>query len=173
MTQYDNLLKEGQNDAEPLFSQLENQLRTFISDKQISNPVFVGIETGGAWIAKRLHDRLKPKTPLGTLNISFYRDDFSQGGLHPQVSGSCLLTSIENQEVILIDDVLMTGRTIRAAMNELFDFGRPKHIYFVALIDIGRRELPIHPDVCAININLLPHQSVKLIGPSPLNLIIE
>ena len=91
------------------------------------NLVMIGIHTGGTWIANELYKRLNLSTPLGELDISFYRDDFTQNGLHPQVKSSDL-PDIEGKTIILVDDVIMSGRTIRAAMNELFDYGRPEKI---------------------------------------------
>jgi len=113
----------------------------------LDETVMVGIHSAGVWVAQRLHDLLKIKEPLGKLNISFYRDDFSRIGLHPQIKPSKLPFTLENKHIILVDDVLYTGRTIRAAMNELFDFGRPASITLAVLIDRGHRELPIEAQV--------------------------
>ena len=124
--------------------------------------LIIGIHSGGAWIAEHLHQILGNKNPLGMLDISFYRDDFTQIGLNPQVKSSDLPESIEDQQIILVDDVLHTGRTIRAAMNELFDYGRPKSISLAVLLDREGRQLPIQADVCGMNIHLAPHQQVKL-----------
>ncbi|MCL4108246.1 UNVERIFIED_CONTAM: hypothetical protein GTU68_065274 [Idotea baltica] len=107
----------------------------------------VGIHSAGVWVAERLHQSLKIEEPLGKLNINFYRDDFSRIGLHPQIKPSELPFSLENKHIILVDDVLFTGRTIRAAMNELFDFGRPASITLAVLIDRGNRELPVEANV--------------------------
>jgi pyrimidine operon attenuation protein/uracil phosphoribosyltransferase len=106
----------------------------------------VGIHTGGVWIAERLHALLKSPQPVGTLDISFYRDDFSRIGLHPQVKPSNLPFDVEGRDILLIDDVLHSGRTVRAAMNELFDYGRPASIRLAVLVDRGGHELPIRPD---------------------------
>lgn len=131
--------------------------------------VMIGIHTGGAWVAEQLHHQLNLNSELGLLDISFYRDDFTQKGLHPQVKSS-QLSDIENKTVILVDDVIMSGRTIRAAMNELFDYGRPKQIILACLLDAGNRELPIQADVVGEKINLAPDQRIKLSGPQPLAL---
>jgi len=155
--------------AEQLCEQLANQLQTLIQEKQIDTPFLVGIRTGGAWIADRLQQKLQLEEP-GILDISFYRDDFSQRGLAPQVKGSDLPDSIEDRHIILVDDVIMSGRTIRAAMNELFDFGRPASIHLVTLLDVGRRQLPIQPDLCAAQLELNDDQAIKLTGPEPLEL---
>ncbi|MBA4141518.1 MAG: bifunctional pyr operon transcriptional regulator/uracil phosphoribosyltransferase PyrR [Nitrosospira sp.] len=126
-------------DAEQLLIELAASLRPDITQ----NTALVGIHTGGAWLAEWLHQHLKPSLPLGTLDVSFYRDDFAQIGLHPQVRPSNIPFQVEGSHIILIDDVLYTGRTIRAAINELFDYGRPASIRLAALIDRGGRELPI------------------------------
>lgn len=131
--------------------------------------VMVGIHTGGAWIANQLFKQLDLKTELGLLDISFYRDDFSQKGLHPQVKSS-ELPEIEGKTVILVDDVIMSGRTIRAAMNELFDYGRPKKIILACLLDVGHRELPIQADIIGSHIDRPSDQRIKLSGPEPLSL---
>ena len=124
--------------------------------------LIIGIHSGGAWIAEHLHRVLENPHPLGMLDISFYRDDFTQIGLNPQVKSSDLPESIENRHLLLVDDVLHTGRTIRAAMNELFDYGRPASISLATLVDRKGRQLPIQADVCGMNIYLEPGQQIKL-----------
>lgn len=128
----------------------------------IDNCLLIGIHSGGAWVAEHLHRMLGNPNPLGSLDISFYRDDFTQIGLNPQVKSSDLPDSIEDRDIVLVDDVLHTGRTIRAAMNELFDFGRPRSISLAVLLDREGRQLPIQADVCGMNIHLTPQQQVKL-----------
>ncbi len=128
----------------------------------IDNSLIIGIHSGGAWIAESLHQILDNPYPIGMLDISFYRDDFTQIGLNPQVESSDLPESIEDRDIILVDDVLHTGRTIRAAMNELFDYGRPRSISLAVLLDREGRQLPIQADICGMNIHLAPHQQVKL-----------
>ena len=147
---------------EKMAQQLQNQYMK--NDEDI---VMVGIHSGGAWVAQELHKRLELSSELGSLDISFYRDDFTKNGLNPQVKGS-MLPSIENKTVILVDDVIMSGRTIRAAMNELFDYGRPHKIVLACLLDTGKRELPIQADVVGEVINLKAHERIKLNGPDPL-----
>jgi len=100
----------------------------------------IGIHTGGVWLAQRLHTELALKQPLGTIDVSFYRDDFDSRGLHPKVRPSEIPFEVADVDIILVDDVLHTGRTIRAAMNELFDYGRPRSIRLAALIDRATRE---------------------------------
>jgi len=116
--------------VESLIEKLTQALTPYFSAPE-SQPVIVGIETGGAWIAEQLHQRIAPGTELGRLNISFYRDDFTRKGLHPTVKPSSLPTDIDDKTIILVDDVLQSGRTVRAAMNEIFDYGRPKKILLV------------------------------------------
>jgi pyrimidine operon attenuation protein/uracil phosphoribosyltransferase len=135
-------------------------------------PAVIGILTGGAWIAEHLHKQLQRENiPLGLLNIAFYRDDFTQIGLHPQVTPSELPFTVNDRHIILVDDVLHTGRTIRAAMNEIFDYGRPASITLVTLLDRGHRELPISCDFVGSLVNLPSNKYVKLTGPDPLTLI--
>jgi pyrimidine operon attenuation protein/uracil phosphoribosyltransferase len=126
-------------DAEQLIHALVTQMRPHVTPAT----ALVGILTGGAWVAERLHRELRLAMPLGVLDISFYRDDFSEKGLKHDIRPSEIPFEIEGRDLILVDDVLHTGRTIRAAMNELFDYGRPARIRLAALIDRGGRELPI------------------------------
>lgn len=126
-------------DPEKLLASLAEQIRPAIS----KNTALVGIHTGGAWLAERLQQILSPVLPLGTLDISFYRDDYGKIGLSPKVKPSDIPFDVDEREIILVDDVLYTGRTIRAAMNVLFDYGRPASIRLAALVDRGGRQLPI------------------------------
>jgi pyrimidine operon attenuation protein/uracil phosphoribosyltransferase len=148
-------------------------LTRHLNQRQISEPRFIGIRTGGVWVAQALLDALGRDDTLGVLDVSFYRDDFSQNGLHPQVQPSELPFEIEGQHLVLIDDVLMSGRTIRAALNELFDYGRPASVTLVSLLDLNARELPIRPDVVGATLSLTADQRVKLSGPTPLTLELQ
>lgn len=148
----------GLPDAEALIRRLAEA----IADRLTDRSALVGIHTGGAWVAQKLHALLGPEIPLGTLDIAFYRDDFSRMGLHPQVRPSHIDFPVEGAHIILVDDVLYTGRTVRAAMNELFDFGRPAAIELAVLIDRGGRELPIAPQYVGAVIPLPPHQHIQL-----------
>ena len=154
--------------------QLLEQMYTGISQKlQKLDPeevVMIGIHTGGFWIAEKIYQRLNLPTPLGSLNISFYRDDFTKIGLHPEVKPSQLPAGLDDKHIILIDDVLFTGRTIRAALNEIFDYGRPASVTLAVLLDRGERELPICAEITAQKISLKPDQQIKLTGPEPLQL---
>lgn len=156
-----------------LLETLSSTLQIHLQQRSISDPLMIGIHTGGAWIAHALHQKLQLTQPLGTLNISFYRDDFTRIGMHPQVQPSDLPFDIEDRHIILVDDVLHTGRTIRAALNEIFDYGRPASVTLAVLVDRGGRELPIAADVCAQHLQLEANQHVKLSGPEPLELKVQ
>jgi len=156
-----------------LLAQLADKLRTLLRDKAIHNPLMVGIHTGGAWVATSLYHQLNNSQavfsePLASLDISFYRDDFSRIGMNPKVKPSELLTDVEDRHIVLVDDVLHTGRTIRAAMNELFDYGRPASITLVCLIDRSGRELPLQADIVGLQLDLGEGEHIKLTGPEPL-----
>jgi pyrimidine operon attenuation protein/uracil phosphoribosyltransferase len=157
-------------DIEDTIRGMADRLRALLRDRGISDPLLAGIYTGGVWIAERLHRRLSLRDPLGTLDISFYRDDFTRVGIHPQVRPSHLPVSVDDRHLILVDDVLHTGRTIRAALNEIFDYGRPASIMLATLVERSGRELPIQADVVGLSIELARHEHVKLHGPDPLRL---
>ena len=145
-------------DAEQLLSALTNRMRNGIAP----DSAVVGIHTGGVWLAERLHSDLNLAAPLGTLDVSFYRDDFDKIGLHPQVRPSDIPFKVEGRHIILVDDVLYTGRTIRAAINELFDYGRPASVRLAALIDRGRRELPIAAQYVGVALDLPANKMLAL-----------
>ena len=158
---------------ESLIDNMANEIRTHCENLKYKKPLMIGIQRGGVWVATRLHRKLGYKDPLGELNIAFYRDDFSKIGVHPEVKPSKLSTNIDDRHVILVDDVLHTGRTIRAAMNEIFDFGRPASISLVILIERSGRELPIQADVIGKTITLKQGEHAKLSGPEPMALEIK
>jgi pyrimidine operon attenuation protein/uracil phosphoribosyltransferase len=157
-------------DVGSLLKQMESQLHVYMQARCLNDPTMIGIHTGGAWVAQHLHQALQIAAPLGLLDITFYRDDFTHKGLHPNVQASELPVNLEDRHVILVDDVIQSGRTIRAAMNEIFDYGRPASITLATLISLPGRELPIQPDIIGMAMDLLPHQRVKLAGPEPLSL---
>jgi pyrimidine operon attenuation protein/uracil phosphoribosyltransferase len=160
-------------DVNQLLGQMAKELQSFLASRSVSDPLMIGIHTGGVWVAQALHSKLALTDPLGTLNISFYRDDFTRIGMHPQVQPSNLPFEVEERHIILVDDVLHTGRTIRAALNEIFDYGRPASVILACLIDRGGKELPICADVVGETISLSPGQHVKLTGPDPLRLTVH
>ncbi len=155
-------------DANTLLADMATQLRSLLEQQQITDPVMIGIQTGGVWVAEALHKALTLKQPLGTLNITFYRDDFTRIGMHPQVTPSNLPFEVDDQHIILVDDVLHTGRTIRAALNEIFDYGRPASVILVCMVERTGRELPISADIAGQKLDLTEGQQIKLNGPSPL-----
>jgi pyrimidine operon attenuation protein/uracil phosphoribosyltransferase len=156
----------GSDDVEGLLARMADGLRPYLA----RDPLMIGIHTGGAWVAQRLHQLLALEPPLGTLDISFYRDDFSRVGMNPQVKTSDLPVNVEARHIILVDDVLHTGRTIRAALNEIFDYGRPASVALAVLVERPGRELPIQADVAGKHLDLQPGQHVKLSGPEQLTL---
>lgn len=155
-------------DVGKLLDALETNLKQVIAERHIQNPLMIGIRTGGVWVAQRLHRRLQLEEPLGLLDISFYRDDFSQTGVNPDVKPSQLPPNMEGRDVILVDDVFQTGRTIRAALNEIFDYGRPRQVILAVLIERNGKHIPITPDCVGAKINLAADQRLKLTGPNPL-----
>ena len=158
------MIDKDQNtyNVDELLTKMSQELSDTVIKNSPEAPVMIGIHTAGVWVAEKLHQLLKIEEPLGKLNISFYRDDFSRIGLHPQIKPSKLPFSLENKHIILVDDVLYTGRTIRAAMNELFDFGRPASITLAVLIDRGHRELPIEAQVVGFKQEMTPESYFKL-----------
>ncbi len=159
-----------QNDIDKLIDKMAAELREKFGNTPIKTVVMIGIHTGGVWVAKRLHKLLDIQQPLGKLDISFYRDDFSRIGMNPQVKPSQLPMSVDDVHIILVDDILHTGRTIRAALNEIFDYGRPASVTLAVLGERSGRELPIQADVVGKQIPLDNHEHVKLTGPEPLKL---
>ena len=152
---------------------MAKQLQELVTRTWRNDPAMVGIHTGGVWVARQLHAQLNISEPLGSLDISFYRDDFTRIGMNPVVQPSQLPFSLDNRHIILVDDVLHTGRTIRAALNELFDYGRPASIMLATLIERDGRELPIQANVVGRHVQLDPDQHIKLSGPDPLKLEIR
>lgn len=156
-------------DVDATLEKMADEIRPLLD----SRPLMIGIHTGGAWLARRLHALLNLDEPLGTLDISFYRDDFTRIGMNPQVKASELPFDMEDRHIILVDDVLHTGRTIRAAMNEIFDYARPASVKLAVLINRGGRELPIQADIIGESIELGPGQQIKLTGPDKLELELQ
>jgi pyrimidine operon attenuation protein/uracil phosphoribosyltransferase len=146
-------------DADAIYRTLAQHVREEIAGRDVK---LVGIHTGGVWIAERLREELKIPHPVGVLDISFYRDDFAHGGLNPSVKPSRIPFDVAGAEILLVDDVLFTGRTVRAAMNELFDYGRPARIELAVLVDRGGRELPIAAQMVGATVQVPPDVSVVL-----------
>ncbi|WP_018142250.1 bifunctional pyr operon transcriptional regulator/uracil phosphoribosyltransferase PyrR [Thioalkalivibrio sp. ALJ7] len=157
-------------DVPTLLDDMAEQARHYLKARGIDNPIVVGIHSGGVWIAEHLRERLGIERPLGRLDISFYRDDFSRIGMHPQVRPSELPEDLDGEHVLLVDDVLYTGRTIRAALNELFDYGRPASVALAVLVERDGRELPIEAAIAGAHMELGEAEQIKLRGPEPLRL---
>jgi pyrimidine operon attenuation protein/uracil phosphoribosyltransferase len=131
-------------DAEALYRELLGQIRAAYGESltQAGAPVLAGIYSGGVWLAERLAKDLNA-AEFGVVNVSLHRDDYAKKGLHSQASPTSLPFEVDNRKILLIDDVLSTGRTVRAAVNELYDYGRPASVELAVLADRGGRELPM------------------------------
>ena len=141
-------------DAEAIYRTLAQRVRESVAGRDVR---LVGIHTGGVWIAEKLRAELGVSAPVGVLDVSFYRDDFAESGLKSSVRPSKIEFDVAGSHLILVDDVLYTGRTTRAALNELFDYGRPSRIDLAVLVDRGGRELPIAPTFVGRTIEV-PHE---------------
>jgi|GEM_PF-26252 len=161
---------QSADEVDTAIGQMADQLGTVLAARAIDRPLMVGIHSGGVWVAERLHRRLGLQEPMGQLDISFYRDDFTRIGTHPQVRPSDLPVPVDDRHIVLVDDVLQTGRTIRAALNVLFDYGRPASVVLAILAGRDGRELPIEADVVGLHAELEPGEQIKLTGPEPLTL---
>lgn len=135
----------------------------------------VGIHSGGVWLMERILAELKQEVPYGTLDAALYRDDFAQRGLKNQSQAANIAFDVQGKDIILIDDIFYTGRTARAAINELFDFGRPASVTLAVLINRGGAELPIQPQIVGAHIPLTSDQRFQLSQTTQgkLNLVLE
>ncbi len=135
-------------------------------NKGIEDIVLLGIPTRGVYLAKRIKEILKDaegiELPIGSVDATLYRDDIGMKEEQPALKETNIPMSIDNKTVIIVDDVLFTGRTIRAAMNVIMDFGRPASIQLAVMIDRGHRELPIRPDYVGKNVPTSMHEAVKV-----------
>src|SRR3990167_2733318 len=147
-------------DAEALYRTLATRVKAAL--QHVSNVAIVCIHSGGAWLAERLAAEMQLEQRLVSVDVSFYRDDYAKKGLHAAVKPSQIPFPVDGATILLVDDVLYTGRTTRAAINELFDYGRPAKIMLAALVDRGGRELPIAADFVAGTIALSENQSLVL-----------
>lgn len=145
-------------DAEALYAELRGGVARLL-DAQVQ---LVGIWSGGAWLAERLQADLGRSGPVGVLSSTLHRDDFGSRGMAAGTAATRLPFAVDGSRILLVDDVLYTGRTIRAAINELYDFGRPAGVMLAVLVDRGGRELPIQPDFAAARITLPASQSLRL-----------
>jgi pyrimidine operon attenuation protein/uracil phosphoribosyltransferase len=147
-------------DAEVLYAALREGVRRLLS--AAPDTALVGIWSGGVWLAARLHAELGLAGEPGVISSALHRDDFAERGLAGAGGTTKLGFAVEGQRILLIDDVLYTGRTIRAAINELYDFGRPASVALAVLVDRGGRELPIEPVFTAAHVELAPSQRLSL-----------
>jgi pyrimidine operon attenuation protein / uracil phosphoribosyltransferase len=147
-------------DAEALYQTLLGRVRAGLAG--VPHPAIVGIHSGGAWLAERLAADLQLQERVGFIDVSFYRDDYARKGLHPEVKPTQIGFDVNGATLLLVDDVLYTGRTTRAAINVLFDYGRPARILLAALADRGGRELPVAADFVGTTLTLQPGQSLAL-----------
>ena len=150
----------SQLDAEALYGILLQQVRSGLSG--MPNAAIVGIHSGGAWLAERLALDLGLSARLGVLDVSFYRDDFKEKGLRADIKPTQIGFDVNGATILLVDDVLYTGRTTRAAINELFDYGRPARIMLAALADRGGRQLPVAADFVAATVELAEGRALVL-----------
>ncbi|MCA0240312.1 MAG: bifunctional pyr operon transcriptional regulator/uracil phosphoribosyltransferase PyrR [Proteobacteria bacterium] len=150
-----------QLDAEALYAQLRQGVRALLG-AGAPDAVLVGIWSGGAWLAERLHADLQRPGKAGVISSALHRDDFGSRGLAAGADATQLPFEIEGRHIVLVDDVLYTGRTIRAAINELYDFGRPASVTLAVLVDRGGRELPIEAACAAARIALPATQMLAL-----------
>ena len=155
-----NLTSSSTLDAEALYATLLAQVKAGLAGA--SDPAIVGIHSGGAWLAERLAVDLGLTARFGVLDVSFYRDDFAKKGLHADVKPTQINFDVAGATLLLVDDVLYTGRTTRAAINELFDYGRPARIMLAALVDRGERQLPVAADFVAAKVTVEPGQALVL-----------
>jgi pyrimidine operon attenuation protein/uracil phosphoribosyltransferase len=144
-------------DAEALYLELQRGVRSLLRPEMH----LIGVTSGGAWLAERLQRDLNLAEPLGVISSSLHRDDYARRGM-TATAQTQIPFDVNNASILLLDDVLFTGRTIRAVMNELFDFGRPACVKLVVLVDRGGRELPIQSDFCAARVALPATQSLAL-----------
>jgi pyrimidine operon attenuation protein/uracil phosphoribosyltransferase len=145
-------------DAEEICEALARELKPRIGPRT----AMIGLYTGGAWLAERLHAMLGLREPLGLMDIAFYRDDYHAQGLHHDPKRTKIPFDVTGRELLLVDDVLYTGRTVRAAMNELFDYGRPESISLVVLADRGGRQLPICAQHCGARLEVPTGMRLRL-----------
>jgi pyrimidine operon attenuation protein/uracil phosphoribosyltransferase len=148
-------------DAEALYAELRQGVRGLLQERGPGS-VLVGIWSGGAWLAERLQRDLGLPGSPGVISSTLHRDDFAQRGLAGGGDATSLPFSIDGAHIVLIDDVLYTGRTIRAVVNELFDFGRPASVTLAVLVDRGGRELPVAAAYAAARIALPAAQRLRL-----------
>jgi len=148
----------GLPNAETTLGRLADKMRGAVA----FDAKLIGIHSGGAWIAERLASMLGGEHAVGFIDVSFYRDDYAKKGLRQKVATTTLPFEVGGSRIVLVDDVLYTGRSVRAAINELFDYGRPEAIELAVLIDRGGRELPIEPTYVGARLTVARDLSIVL-----------
>lgn len=166
----DAALLQAIPDIPTLLAGMSEQLQQALARGPRNNPLFVGIHTGGVWLARELMARLGVDDTLYEMDVSLYRDDYDSKGLKSGIRATLLPDSTADRHIVLVDDVIMTGRTIRGALNQLFDYGRPASVLLVELLALPARELPVQADVVGHRLNVMPSRRIKLVGPKPLQL---
>jgi len=154
----ERLTDEQLPDAERVLATLAQRMAPAVAH----DAAFVGIYSGGAWIAERLAAMIPGAHPVGFIDVAFYRDDYNRSGLKPNARRTELSFDVEGATIVLVDDVLYTGRSVRAAINELFDFGRPSRVELAVLVDRGGRELPIEPTYTGVRVEVARDRSIVL-----------
>src|SRR5687767_12688954 len=154
----DSRIDEPLPDAERVLVALAERMAPAVAH----DAAFVGIYSGGAWIAQRLATMVPGAHPVGFIDVAFYRDDYNRAGLKPNARRTELTFDVEGSTIVLVDDVLYTGRSVRAAINELFDFGRPTRVELAVLVDRGGRELPIEATYTGTRLAVARDRSIVL-----------
>ena len=154
-----------------VLAHLGDSLRSFLVARKLDRPVLAGVHTGGVWVAQALHAHCAIAEPLGMLDVGYHRDDVGAIGVRP-LQPVRMPASLDGRHVILVDDVLYTGRTTRAALNELFEYGRPASVSLVVLVERPGRQIPVAPDLAGMRLELGAEDRVKLHGPAPLQLTV-
>ncbi len=157
--------------VDSLLDDLVAHLGSHLASRSIAAPRFAGIRTGGVWIAEAVAARVDAGTAGGVVDIGFHRDDVGQREDLPKLGPSSIPWDINDRDIVLIDDIFHTGRTARAALNALFDWGRPRSVTFAALVEVSGRELPLRPDVIGTSVAAREGQELRLSGPDPLALV--
>ncbi len=156
--------------TDTLLDALVVRLRAHLDARAIAAPRFVGIRTGGVWVAEAVALRCAAADPGGIVDIGFHRDDVGQRAELPRLGPSSIPWDINDRDIVLVDDILHTGRTARAALNALFDWGRPRSVTLAVLVELPGREVPVQPDVIGASIAPLESFELRLLGPDPLEL---
>ena len=148
-------------DAESAYAHLKDALAAALADAR-DRLCVVGVHSGGVWVAERLRRDLRLDGPTGSLSSAFHRDDYGHRGLPADIKSTQLAFEVDGADILLVDDILFTGRTVRAALNEIFDYGRPARVRLAVLIDRGGRELPVAADFCGLSHPLSADRSFAL-----------